>query len=322
MKENRSKTIIITAVVALHAFLIICIIQGCGTLSPLRRAEPEKKPEISKVPMPEPEPVKPEPAKEEIKIPTIPAVEEKEPSPVTTTRYVVRSGDTLAKIAKEYNLQVAEIVALNKIKDPNKIRAGQVILLPGNIKIKPASAKPSSGSRTGATKPSSAEGALAVSGGEEYVVKPGDSLSEIAKAHGTTVKALKEANALTTDKIIVGQKLKVPGRVAEKKHEESKPAEPLVSPAGTKTESMAPVTETPAEMVPSKPGMSKAGTTPAGASTSTGVGYLTLHTVAPGETLESIARAWLVDKNAIREANNLTNDVVSPGQVLKIPLTK
>jgi LysM repeat protein len=43
-----------------------------------------------------------------------------------------------------------------------------------------------------------------------YVVKSGDSLTRIAKAHGTTVQALKAANSLKNDRIIVGAKLKIP----------------------------------------------------------------------------------------------------------------
>jgi nucleoid-associated protein YgaU len=43
-----------------------------------------------------------------------------------------------------------------------------------------------------------------------YVVKSGDTLSRIAKVHGTTVKALKLANGLASDRIIVGAKLKIP----------------------------------------------------------------------------------------------------------------
>jgi len=43
-----------------------------------------------------------------------------------------------------------------------------------------------------------------------YVVKPGDSLTRIAKTHGTTVKALKAANSLDNDRIVVGAKLKIP----------------------------------------------------------------------------------------------------------------
>ena len=43
-----------------------------------------------------------------------------------------------------------------------------------------------------------------------YVVKPGDSLSRIARLHHTTVKDLKAINSLDTDMIAVGAKLKVP----------------------------------------------------------------------------------------------------------------
>ena len=42
-----------------------------------------------------------------------------------------------------------------------------------------------------------------------YVVKSGDTLGRIAKAHGTTVKALKIANHLSSDRIFVGEKLKL-----------------------------------------------------------------------------------------------------------------
>jgi LysM repeat protein len=43
-----------------------------------------------------------------------------------------------------------------------------------------------------------------------YFVKSGDTLSHIAKTHNTTVKALKSANALASEPITVGEKLKIP----------------------------------------------------------------------------------------------------------------
>jgi 5'-nucleotidase/UDP-sugar diphosphatase len=47
-------------------------------------------------------------------------------------------------------------------------------------------------------------------GGAVYLVKSGDSLTRIAKTHGTTIKALKSANNLESDRIVVGEKLKIP----------------------------------------------------------------------------------------------------------------
>jgi len=47
---------------------------------------------------------------------------------------------------------------------------------------------------------------------EEYVVKPGDTLSKIAQTRGTTYTAIAEANKLTDpDMIFPGQKLTIPG---------------------------------------------------------------------------------------------------------------
>jgi peptidoglycan DL-endopeptidase LytE len=43
-----------------------------------------------------------------------------------------------------------------------------------------------------------------------YVVKKGDSLYEIADSHGTTVKALKATNHLTTNRLQIGQELSIP----------------------------------------------------------------------------------------------------------------
>ncbi len=43
-----------------------------------------------------------------------------------------------------------------------------------------------------------------------YVVKSGDTLSRIAKAHGISLKALRSANGLDSDHIAVGTKLKIP----------------------------------------------------------------------------------------------------------------
>ncbi|OLN31908.1 LysM peptidoglycan-binding domain-containing protein [Desulfosporosinus metallidurans] len=45
-------------------------------------------------------------------------------------RYVVQPGDTIFKIAKAYNVNMAEIIQINHLKHPDRIYAGQVLLLP------------------------------------------------------------------------------------------------------------------------------------------------------------------------------------------------
>lgn len=46
--------------------------------------------------------------------------------------------------------------------------------------------------------------------GQEIVVKKGDSLDKLAKIHHTTVKAIKEHNHLSSEKLSIGQVLKMP----------------------------------------------------------------------------------------------------------------
>ena len=41
--------------------------------------------------------------------------------------YTVKKGDTLSAIAKKFNTTVGALVALNGIKDPNRIEVGQVL---------------------------------------------------------------------------------------------------------------------------------------------------------------------------------------------------
>ena len=67
----------------------------------------------------------------------------------------------------------------------------------------------------------------ATTGGEQtYTVKSGDNLSKIAKEKGTTVKALRAANNLKTDRITVGQKLKIPTKASASAASTAAPAEP------------------------------------------------------------------------------------------------
>lgn len=46
--------------------------------------------------------------------------------------------------------------------------------------------------------------------GKTYKVKAGDSLEKIARAHGTTIQAIKNINGMSSDKIVVGKTLLIP----------------------------------------------------------------------------------------------------------------
>jgi len=108
--------------------------------------------------------------------------------------YVVVKGDTLAKIAKKNGVTLKALKAANPSVEPAKLKVGQKLSIP-------ASATAALAASTGAS-----------GGAGVYTVKSGDTLVKIAKAHGTTVKAIESENNLTTTKIKVGQKLKIPAK--------------------------------------------------------------------------------------------------------------
>ncbi len=61
-----------------------------------------------------------------------PAAAPAEPAPAepVSSEYVVKSGDSLAQIAREYGVTVMAIAAANGIENPSQIRAGQRLVIP------------------------------------------------------------------------------------------------------------------------------------------------------------------------------------------------
>jgi LysM repeat protein len=112
------------------------------------------------------------------------------------TTYSVVRGDSLYKIAKTHGITVGALTRANPGLDSN-IKVGQKIQIPAPS----AAATPG----IGLTEPKAT-----ASNGSVHVVKPGDTLTRIARQHGTTIRALKEANNLKTERLLVGDKLKLP----------------------------------------------------------------------------------------------------------------
>ena len=125
--------------------------------------------------------------------PVEPVIIKPEPTPEPLTGdiyYVVKKGDTLSGIAKKYGTTVTQLKKWNNIKNANLIVVGQKIL------VKKQDTTPVQ------TTP--------VEEPVYYVVKKGDTLSEIAQKYKTTVTQLKKWNNIkNANLIIVGQKIRV-----------------------------------------------------------------------------------------------------------------
>lgn len=113
------------------------------------------------------------------------------PSPLLPVdTYIVKSGDSLYKIANQYNTTVDELKRINNLTT-NILSIGQVLKLPAQT----------SQDTTPEVTPATTT---------TYTVKKGDSLYKIANQYNTTVDAIKSANNLTTNTLQIGQTLKIP----------------------------------------------------------------------------------------------------------------
>jgi len=170
-----------------------------------------------------------------------------------------------------------------------------------------------------------------------YVVKSNDALEKIAKARGITAEALRKANNLKNDTIRVGQKLTIPSKdqvstVAKKERVDTPAAatgekvDLVKIPAGPAGIAAKPVTLD--EPIGVMPAARDAGEKPQSLDKELKLpapepsGAVKIHTVGSDEDLYSVAMLWGVSVAEIKKLNGLSDDKVSAGQKLKIPINE
>lgn len=222
--------------------------------------------------------------------PTIPTV------PATTT-YTVKKGDSLWRIATTEGITVAQLAQANNIDKNSILKIGQTLTIPAKASAAPVMASAPSVEMAGFS-PAPAPAA----GGMAYTVKSGDSLWKIARAHNTTVSAIKQANGLSSDMLKVGQQLQLPSASATATASSAAP-----TPAPTVRAGVAATSYTQEWYEP--------GTT----LTQNGK---TVHIVDFNDSLGAIAAKYGVSIQALRAANsNIDARSIHPGQPLVIPST-
>lgn len=110
------------------------------------------------------------------------------PPPTVPVFYLVRPGDTLASIARQFGTTWQAIAQANNIQNPNRIYAGMYLIIP-----------------TGTPQPPPNPTII------QYVVRPGDTLSSIARQFNTTVSSILQFNNIPNpNRIFWGTVLNIP----------------------------------------------------------------------------------------------------------------
>ncbi len=98
---------------------------------------------------------------------------------ISSLDYTVKSGDTLTEIANEHDISLSDLIEANDISNPDLIRPGQVLVIPGTDKT--------------------------------HVVQRGETLNRIARSYGVSSSSVVRANDLADpDRIYPEQKLLIP----------------------------------------------------------------------------------------------------------------
>ena len=126
------------------------------------------------------------------------------------TRYRVRRGDTLEKIARRFGSTVGSLRSLNGLRS-SAIRADMTLAVSAPTE-QLAARGPAPANAAGRSSKPSATASTSITAA--YRVRAGDSLIAIAKRHGTTVSQLKLLNGLQSDRIAMNATLRVPARAS------------------------------------------------------------------------------------------------------------
>ena len=206
--------------------------------------------------------------------------------------YVVKSGDSLYKIASKYATTVNDLKALNNLTT-NNLQIGQVLKVPTETV--------STDSNT-------------------YTVKSGDSLYKIANRYGTTVNNLKLINNLTSDNLQIGQVLRVPssetgietGGIAQGNTYTVKSGDSLWSIAnkyGTTVNELKLLNGLTSNNLRIGQTLLIPATSP----------VTNTYTVRSGDSLWSIARKYNTTVNTLKSLNGLSSNTLQIGQTLRLP---
>lgn len=138
-----------------------------------------------------------------------------------SSRYRVKRGDTMGKVAKKHGISTTALAKANGLRSGGHLRVGQVLKIPrgGAVVVadapqaKAATAKAGSAKSAKVVKTSTTtkKAAAKPAAKRSHTVKKGETLSTIARRSGVSVKQLAAANGISSShRVKTGERLKIP----------------------------------------------------------------------------------------------------------------
>ena len=133
--------------------------------------------------------------------------------------YTVQAGDNLIKIAKQHGVTVNSICQANGISRTQILRVGQTLVIPGatsspvtttTTTVVPANTTASISSVVTPISEGVPSAPASTSSVGTYTVQAGDSYWKLARQFNTSVEALMSLNNTTSDRLRIGQIIRVP----------------------------------------------------------------------------------------------------------------
>lgn len=201
--------------------------------------------------------------------------------------YTVKKGDSLWKIANKYNTTVEKLKSANNLKT-NTLSVGQKLVIP-SISVSPEVS-------------------------DTYIVQKGDSLWSIANKFNMTVSELKNLNNLTNNLLSIGQVLKIKDSSNNGKKtytvQKGDSLWVIANKYGITTEELKSYNNLKSNLL----SIGQVLKIPQGKTSTENI-----YTVKKGDSLWTIANRYNTTVEKIKVLNNLTSNLLSIGQQLKIP---
>lgn len=201
--------------------------------------------------------------------------------------YTVKKGDSLWKIANKYNTTVEKLKSANNLKT-NTLSVGQKLVIP-SISVSPEVS-------------------------DTYIVQKGDSLWSIANKFNMTVSELKNLNNLTNNLLSIGQVLKIKDSYSNGETtytvQKGDSLWVIANKYGITTEELKNYNKLTSNLL----SIGQVLKIPQGKTSTENI-----YTVKKGDSLWTIANRYNTTVEKIKVLNNLTSNLLSIGQQLKIP---